>query len=186
MISEIHTQLQTRIAHIMIVNKEELGAIRTGRATPALLEGIKANVYGGTILSLRELASISTDGPINLLVSPFDVSVIKDVEKAITTSPLGLSTRLEGKTLRVMVPALSTEQREKMNKLVSQKVEEAIEMGRKDRDDARKKVRALFEAKSISEDEKYAAEKEIDISAKEFSDKLDEIKKKKQEQIMSI
>ncbi len=186
MISEIHSQLQTRIAHILTVNKEELGAIRTGRATPALLEGIKANVYGGTILTLRELASISTDGPINLLVSPFDESVIKDVEKAITTSPLGLSTRLEGKTLRVMVPALSTEQREKMNKLVSQKIEEAIEMGRKDRDDARKKVRALFEAKSISEDEKYAAEKEIDDKVKKLNIELEEVKMKKTREISEV
>jgi len=166
---------------------DELRQIRTGKASPALIEDLDVLTYGGQMkMKLKELASISTDGPTSLVVDPFDVSTVQDIEKAFLTSPLQLSPRVEGKMIRIVTPPLSTEQREKFVKLVNQKVEDTKNSIRYHRDHARKNIKSLIDDKLISEDEKFKVEKNIDISAKEFSDKLDEIKKKKQEEIMSI
>src|SRR3990167_6286908 len=143
--------------------REDLKSIRTGKSNPAILETLIVETYGGqSKLKLLELATIMTEGPSALSVTPFDPSTVSDIEKAILKSTLGLSAAVQGNRLLVKIPPLSQEQREKLVKLVNQKNEEKRNTVRNFRDDARKKVKQMFEAKDISEDEKFKLEKDID------------------------
>lgn len=166
---------------------DELRQIRTGKASPSLVEDLEVLTYGGQMkMRLKELASIGTEGPTVIVIDPFDPSTIQDIEKAFLTSPLQLSPRVEGKMLRIMTPPLTTEQREKFAKLVSQKVEEAKNAIRYNRDHARKNIKTLFGDKTITEDEKIRFEKQIDTVTKNFTDELDALKERKREEIMSL
>ncbi len=105
--------------------KEDLKTVRTGRATPTLVENMMIETYGGQAkLRLLELSNIATEGPSTLLLTPFDPSTIVDIEKAILKSPLGLSPIVQGNRILIKIPPLSQEQREKMMKLINQKIEE--------------------------------------------------------------
>lgn len=166
---------------------QELRQIRTGQATPSLIEDLLITAYGGQAkLTLREAASIGTEGPTTLVIDPFDPSIVSDIERAIIASPLQLSPKVEGKIIRITTPPLTQEQRETFAKLAGQKVEEGKIQIRMARDDARKHIKALIDDKAISEDEKFRAEKEIDTLTKEYTDKLDELRKRKHEDIMSV
>lgn len=166
---------------------QELRQIRTGQVTPALVEDLSVTTYDGTTtLSLKELASLTTDGPTTLIIDPFDASVTQDIEKAIQSSPLGLSPSVDGKLIRITTPPLTEEQREKFVKLANQKIEEGKVHIRVQRDDTRKSVKTLEDNKEISEDDKYRAEKEIDSITKELTDTLDELRERKQADIMSV
>lgn len=166
---------------------QELRQIRTGQITPAIVEDIEVNAYNGqSLMRMRELASIATEGPTTLVISPFDASVIQDIERAIHSSPLQLSPRVDGHVIRITMAPLTEEQREKFARLASEKIEEGKIQLRRHRDDARKDEKKMFENKEITEDDKIRAEKEIDIITKDFSDRLDVLKEKKQAEIMSV
>jgi ribosome recycling factor len=166
---------------------DELRQIRTGKASPSLVEDLEVAAYGGQMkMKLKELASIATDGPTSIIIDPFDPSTIQDIEKAFLTSPLQLSPRVEGKMIRIITPPLTMEQREKFAKLVNQKIEETKNNVRYYRDHARKNIKTLIDEKTITEDDKFRSEKNIDTKTKDFSDQLDELKKKKQDEIMSL
>jgi ribosome recycling factor len=182
-LDQLHKQSQASSAFIT----DELRQIRTGKASPALVDGLEVTTYGGTTtLTLRELASISSDGATTILIDPFDASVTQDIEKAIRVSPLGLNPAVDGKTIRLTIPALDEEQRTKFTKLVGEKIEHGKVQLRQHRDHARKNVKVLLESKTITEDDKFRIEKEIDTITKDYSDKLDELRKKKTDEIMQI
>lgn len=165
----------------------ELRQIRTGQVSPAMVEDISVLTYGGTTtLRVMELASITTEGPITLVISPFDASTVQDIERAIQASPLGMSPRVDGKIIRITTPPLTQEQREKFVKLANAKVEEGKIHIRGHRDEARKGIKALLDDKAISEDDKFRTEKDIDVMTKEFTDSLEDLRKRKQDEIMAI
>ncbi|MBI3366208.1 ribosome recycling factor [Candidatus Roizmanbacteria bacterium] len=167
--------------------KEDLKSIRTGRATPSLVENLIVETYGGqTKLRLLELATITTDGPSALSISPFDPSVLSDIEKAILKSPLGISPAIQGNKITLHIPALSEEQREKFIKFASQKVEERKVMIRNLRDNARKTLKTAFEKKEVSEDSKFRQEKEIDIASQKCMEEIDLHKNHKEEEIREV
>lgn len=167
--------------------KEDLKSIRTGRATPALIENLQVLTYGGsTNLKLMELATIATEGPQVLIIAPFDPSVIADIEKAILSSSIGLSPATQGTRIVVKTPPLSQEQREKFLKLAGQKVEERRVSVRGQRDDARRKIKSRLEKKEITEDMKFRLEKEIDIEASKAMEEMDKIRETKEKEILEI
>ena len=105
--------------------KEDLKSIRTGRASPNLVENLIVETYGGqTKLRLLELATIMTEGASSISISPYDPSVIQDIERAILKSPLGLTPSSQGTRIIIRIPSLNTEQREKYIKVVAEKIEE--------------------------------------------------------------
>mgnify|MGYP001614313079 FL=1 len=166
---------------------EDLKTIRTGRANPIIVEQLVVDAYGGsTKLKLMELATITTEGPAALVILPFDPSTVPDIEKAILKSPLGLSPQVQGTRLIIRVPPLSEEQREKYVKLVNQKIEEKRNIVRNHRDDVRKKIKTQFDEKTMTEDEKYRTEKEIDIITQKANSQLLEIKEAKEREIREI
>lgn len=167
--------------------KVQLKVIRTGRANSSLVENLVVETYGGqSKLRLLELATIMTDGPSALSVTPFDPSTIQDIEKSILKSPLGLSPAVQGNRILIKTPPLSQEQREKFVKLCSQTVEEKKSIVRMQRDDARKKIKNSFEEKTLTEDVKFRLEKEIDNISSKFMEEIDEIKSRKDDEIMEV
>ncbi len=167
--------------------KEDLKTIRTGRANPAIVENLIVETYGGsTKLRLLELATIMTEGPTVLAIMPFDPATIIDIEKAVLKSPLGLSPRTQNNRILIVIPPLSQEQREKFIKLISQKIEEHKNQIRQERDELRKKIKQSFEGKTITEDEKYRVEKEIDLISQTIVANIQTIKDNKDREIMEV
>ncbi len=167
--------------------KEDLKSIRTGRATPAIVENIIVNTYGGqTKLRMMELATITTEGPSILVIAPFDPSTVKDVEKAILTSPLGLNPHVQGTHIKINIPSLSQEQREKFVKIVAQKIEERKQTMRNLRDNGRKEIKQKFEAKEWTEDDKFRFEKELDKIAQTYMELIQDAREKKEKEIMEV
>ena len=167
--------------------KEDLKSIRTGRASPSLVENLTVETYGGTTkLRLLELETIMTEGASSISISPYDPSVIQDIEKAILKSPLGLTPTTLGAKIVIRIPSLNTEQREKYIKVVAEKVEEKKVTIRNHRDDSRKTIKNAFEKKEMSEDEKYRLEKEIDAQSIKFMEEINIIKESKEKEIMEV
>lgn len=167
--------------------KEDIRVIRTGRATPALVEGLQVETYNGQAkLKLLELASIITEGPATLVIVPFDVQTIPDIERAILKSALGLTPQTKGHRIDIKVPSLSQEQREKLIKFVKQKVEEKRQIIRNHRDETRKKLRILLDTKEINEDIKFRAEKEIDNISQKSQEEIQRIKENKEKEIQEV
>lgn len=166
--------------------REDLKSIRTGRANPSLVENLIVETYGGQAkLKLQEVATITLEANA-LSVIPFDHSTLIDIEKAILKSPLGLSPVTQGNRIIIKIPTLSEEQRQKMVKLVHQKIEERKNMIRNARDDQRRKIKSSFENKEITEDNKFRLEKEIDSLSQQFMKTIEEIKNRKEEEIMEV
>ncbi|HLD27184.1 MAG TPA: ribosome-recycling factor [Patescibacteria group bacterium] len=167
--------------------KNEIVHIRSGKVSPSFVEKIIVNTYEGTTqIPLFQLATISADGPLGLVISPFDYNTVKDIEKALLTSPLHLNPRVEDKTIRLRLPPLSEEQRTQLLKVVSQKIEEGKMKLRIARDEIRKKVKEAFEKKECVEDQKFRFEKEIDSITRECIVQCDEMADKKRLEIMGV
>lgn len=167
--------------------KDDLKSIRTSKANPALLENLIVETYAGqSKLRLMELSTVMTEGPYALTIAPYDPSTLSDIEKAILKSPLGISPAIQGGRILAKIPPLSQEQREKFAKLVGQKTESTRGSIRGFRDEARKKVKSMFESKEVSEDEKFRLEKEIDTATQKFTEEIQSIREKKETEIMEL
>lgn len=184
---DLKANFKTFTQKIISQLKEDLKAIRTGRANPALLESIIAEVYGGSAkLKLTELSTITTEGASTLIVMPFDNSTVADIERAILKSPLGLNPQTQGGRIIVRIPPLSQEQREKMLKVISQTIEEKKIMLRNQRDEVRKTIKNQETAKEITEDDKFRLEKDIDTIIQDANTEISTIKSNKETEIMEV
>lgn len=181
------SQFKSNLQQTVQALKEELKGIRTGRANPAMVEELSVETYGGSMtMRLRELATITTDGATALLIAPFDPSTIQDIEKAILKSPLGVSPQTQGSRITVRIPPMSQEQRDKYVKLVGQMVEEKRSVVRNHRDDVRKKIKDEFEKKTLTEDDKYRIEKEIDSLTQKANESIAEVKALKDSELQEV
>jgi len=182
-VSTFETQALKTVASL----KEDLKSIRTGRASPSLVENLIVETYGGqTKLRLLEMATIMVEGASLISISPYDPSVIQDIERSILKSPLGLTPATQGTRIVIRIPSLNTEQREKYIKVVADKIEEKKVTIRNHRDDARKNMKNAFEKKEMSEDEKYRLEKEIDLRSTKFMNEIDVIRENKEREIREV
>ena len=163
--------------------KDEMKKVRTGRAHPDMLSGIKVEVYG-QFMPLNQVANITAADATLLVITPFDPSTIQAIAAAIRADQtLGLNPADDGRVIRVPIPALTEERRKEIVKTASSKVENAKVALRNVREDARKAIKNIAE---LSEDVKKRAEKEIDDITKEFSDKVETEFKAKTDEIMKI
>ena len=162
---------------------DEMKKVRTGRAHPDMLSGIKVEVYG-QFMPLNQVANITAADATLLVITPFDPSTIQAIAAAIRADQsLGLNPADDGRVIRVPIPALTEERRKEIVKTASAKVEQAKVAIRNVREDARKAVKIATE---MGEDVKKRAEKEIDDLTKEFSDKIDAEFKNKSDEIMKL
>lgn len=163
--------------------KAEMKKVRTGRAHPDMLSGIKVEVYG-QFMPLNQAANITAADATMLVVTPFDPSNISAIESSIRADQaLGLNPADDGRIIRVPIPPLTEERRKEIVKNASEKVENAKVALRNVREDARKTIKA---AADLSEDVKKRAEKDIDDLTKEFIDKVESEFKTKSDEIMKI
>ena len=162
---------------------EEMKKVRTGRAHPDMLSGIKVEAYG-QFMPLNQVANITAADGTLLVITPFDPSTIQAIAAAIRADQsLGLNPADDGRVIRVPIPPLTEERRKEIVKNASSKVEQAKVAIRNIREDARKSLKA---AEDLSEDVKKRAEKEIDDLTKEFTDKIDSAFRAKSDEIMKI
>lgn len=162
--------------------QQELASIRTNRATPALIENIKVNVYG-LPMSLIQVASITCPEPRQLLVEPWDKNILKDAERAIQTASLGLSVSNEGNFLRLIMSAMTQETRQEVIKLLNEKLEKARVVLRGVRDSIKEEIISAERHKEMGEDEKYKLIEELDKMTREFVSELEEMGRKKEGEI---
>jgi ribosome recycling factor len=178
--------LEEKISGIIDHLKSELSSVRTGRAHATLVEDLSVEAYGQK-MTLKELASISVPDPNLIMVEPWDRSVLGDIERAIRGSrELGLNPAADENVIRVPVPPLTEERRTELTKLVGQKVEEARQRVRAARNEAVDELRRSEKEGEISEDEKFRREKEIQQRVDDVNREIEEIGKRKEEEIMRI
>ena len=184
MIPEVLTELNSRMQKVVDGFVKELVIIRTGRATPALVEDILAN-YHGALVPLHQLATISASGTNLIIIQPWDRTALKEIEKAILKS-VNLNPQSDGNIIRVIIPPLSEERRIELAKLVSKKVEERRIMLRNIRRDEIEKLRQIEKGKEISQDQLKSAIKEVDKVNNNFIDKVNEIGQNKEREIKEV
>ena len=161
---------------------DQLRTIRTGRASPALVDTIKVEYYG-TLTPLNQMAHISVPEPRQLLVKPFDATAIKEIERAIQKSDLGLNPATDGKVVRLTMPPLSEEQRKKLAAKVRDIAEQSRVALRNERREVNKKVDAL-KNHGLTEDQVKKVHDKVQDTLKNAEHQVDEILKKKTAEIM--
>ncbi|MFH1766480.1 MAG: ribosome recycling factor [Patescibacteria group bacterium] len=177
-VKESKSQFDKAIEHLA----QELSSIRTGRATPALVENLEIEAYG-TMQSLKSLASISTPDAKTLQIEPWDSSVVKNIESAIQKSDIGINPNTDGRTIRLIMPMMTDEVRQKMVKVVKDKLEEARIAVRQVREDIKKKIEKI---EGIGDDEKHGLQKELDELVKTYNATIEGAGQKKIDEITTI
>jgi ribosome recycling factor len=163
--------------------QNDLRGIRTGRASPALLDGVKVEYYG-TPTSLNQLAGVTAPEPRLLVIRPWDRNSIGAIEKAILKSDLGLNPNNDGQVIRLMIPQLTEERRRDLSKQVARRVEEARVSARNIRRDAMDMLRDLEKEKLISEDDLEDGSKKVQELTDEYIKQVNEIGKAKEAEIL--
>jgi len=180
-------EIRDRMEKALEVLSEDLATIRSGRATPVLVENIKISCYGGTqTLKVLELATITTQDGQTLVVSPFDPTVIEEIEKGILEANLGLMPAVDGNLIRVKIPPLSEERRQEYLRLAKQKLEGGRIMIRQIRKEAMMKIKRSAESDEINEDEKKHLEEQIQEITDEVNSKIGMMGKRKEEELMRL
>jgi len=165
----------------------DIAGIRTGRATPSLVENIVCPAYGGTQrLKVMELATISAPDPSQLIINPWDKSIIGDIRKGILEAGIGMNPSIDGEIIRISMPPMTTEDREKYVKLLSGKLENGKVIIRQLRADEMHEIKKKFEAKEMTEDEKFGNEKKLQELTDEFVGKIEEMGEKKKVELLQI
>jgi ribosome recycling factor len=182
---EVLKEAKRKMDKVLEVMARDLSRIRTGRASVALLEGIKVDCYG-TSMPLPQVASLAAPESRLLTVQPWDPAVLGDIEKAILKSDLGLNPVNDGKMIRLPIPPLTTERRKELVKLVKKMGEEAKVALRNVRREANEDLKDLKKEKLLSEDEAHRAQEEVQKVTDEFIKKVDAQTAEKEKEIMSF
>jgi ribosome recycling factor len=182
------TLVQTADSHMKSTLQKleaELVTIRTGKASPALLDGIKVDYYGSKV-PLKQVANVAVPDPKLITVQPWEKPLVGEIVKAIQTANLGLNPQSDGVFIRVPVPPLTEDRRRDLVKAVKQLVEEAKIAVRNVRRDAIEKTKKLEKERAISEDDMHRAQKEIQDITDRRTEELDKIFTAKEKEIMSV
>ena len=165
--------------------KNEFKRVRTGRASPSLLDGIRVDYYG-TMTPLNQMASLSAPESRLITIQPWDVSVIKDIEKAILKSDLGLTPSNDGKLIRISIPPLTEEGRKQLVKVIYKKSEEHRVAVRNIRRDSNDLLKGLKKDSEISEDDAFRAQDKIQKITDKYIKLIDDVCKEKEKEILEF
>lgn len=164
--------------------KKEFSGIRTGQASPALLDGVKADSYGAQV-PLSQIGSVMTEGPRTIRITPWDLSQAKDIEKAITLANLGVSVSTDDKGLRINFPELTEERRKEIVKIAKERLEEGKKRVRMARDEVMKELQTKEKDGSLGKDDVFRHKNEAQKFVDECNKKLEELYSKKEKEILS-
>jgi ribosome recycling factor len=182
---KILDDIKRKMTKVLEVMAQDLARVRTGRASVALLEGIKVEAYNAS-MPLPQVASLAAPEPRLLTVQPWDPTLLGDIEKAILKSDLGLTPTNDGKIIRLPIPALTTERRKELVKVVKKMGEESKVALRNVRRDANERLKDLKKDKQVSEDEAHRAQDEVQKITDDFIKKVDAQAAEKEKEIMSF
>lgn len=180
-LDQFSADFQAPIEHF----KKDLASVRTGRATPALVENVTVAAYG-TPTPLNQLGSITVSDPRSMVFEPWDKSLIDAVDKAVQAANLGISTANEGHHLRLSVPMMTEENRRDLTKVVREKMEAARIAIRGVRDHVKDAIHQLEETGEVNEDERFRLLKELDEVTANYNTTIKELADKKESDIMTV
>jgi ribosome recycling factor len=178
---ECRDKMRKAVAHL----QEEFAGIRTGRATPGLVEKLKVDYYG-TEVPLQQLAGFSVPEPRVLVISPYDKGSIKAIEKAIQTSDLGINPSNDGQVVRLVFPALTQDRRKELVRLVKQRAEEGRVAVRNIRRQARHDLEALEKDGDLSKNDLDRAEKELEKVTHAVVEDIDQMLEHKEHELLEV
>lgn len=185
MINDALAEADSRMSGAVRTLEEDLGAIRTGRASPALAERLQVDYYG-TPTPLVQLATISAPEPRLLTIRPFDPGSVKDIEKAILASDLGLTPSSDGKIIRLSIPPLTEERRHELVKVVRSRTEESRVAVRNVRRDILHTLREFEKEKLISEDELRRGEDDLQKVTDRYIERINEVGQRKETEVLEV
>ena len=185
MLNELYDETKLRMNETIDHYQRQFGTIRTGRASPTLVDGIRIDYYG-TPTPLKQVAKISTPEPSLIVIQPWDSSITQTIEKAIQKSDLGLVPNSDGKIIRINIPALTEERRQQLVKLVKKIVEEGRVALRNIRRDTNETIKELLKEKEITEDDSHKALDKIQVLTDDFIKKMEQIGLEKEKEILNF
>lgn len=185
MIDDIMLDVEERMEKAVEALRSDLVTIRTGRASPALLDRVRVEAYGSE-MPLNQMATISVPEPRLLVIRPWDVSTLGAIERAILKSDLGLTPNNDGKIIRLAIPPLTDERRQDLARMVGRRVEEARVAIRNLRRDGMHDLGELQKNKEISEDEYYKARDDLQELTDQYIAKVDALGQQKEAEIMEV
>ena len=185
MLTDVYQETEDRMEKAIGALVQELNSIRTGRANPSLVELLPIEYYG-TMTPLQELAGISVPESRSLLIRPYDPSSLKNIEKAILKSELGLTPNNDGENIRLVLPTPTEERRKELVKVVGIKAEEARISIRNIRRESIRNLRDFEDEKMITEDDLHRGEEHVQEITDKFTEKIDEICERKESEIMEV
>ncbi len=178
-------ELETRMSGAVDSLSRDLASVRTGRASTALLDGIRVEYYG-TPTPLHQMASVSTPDARTITIQPWEVTQLKDIEKAIVKSDLGLTPANDGKVIRLTMPTPTEERRKQLVKNVHKMAEDTRVAVRNIRREANDRLKQMAKEKKVSEDEERRGHDQIQKTTDKFVAKVDEVLKKKEQEILTF
>jgi ribosome recycling factor len=181
----VQKDLETRMQQAIDVLTREFAGVRTGRANAALLDSVRVEAYGN-MTPINQLASVSVPDPRTIVIQPWDASQIKEIEKGLVKSDIGITPSNDGKVIRLTMPTLTEERRKQLAKAVGKLAEEARVAVRNIRREAKDKLRALAKDKKISEDDEKRGEAELQKLTDRFTQRIDELLGKKEQEILEF
>jgi ribosome recycling factor len=185
MIKDVMDDAETRMGKAIDALRRDLGTIRTGRASPSLVERLTVDYYGSST-PLNQLAGISVPEPRLLVIQPWDRGSMAAIEKAIMKSELGLNPTNDGQVVRITIPPLTEERRKQLVKLVHGHVEEGKVALRNIRRDAMAQVKELMNEKMIGEDDERRAEQQVDELTRRFVSEAERVGKSKEQEVLAF
>jgi len=177
--------LETRMQQAIDVLTREFAGVRTGRANAALLDSVRVEAYGN-MTPINQLASVSVPDPRTIVIQPWDASQIKEIEKGLVKSDIGITPSNDGKVIRLTMPTLTEERRKQLAKAVGKLAEDARVSVRNVRREANDKLKALAKEKKISEDEERRGHDQIQKATDRFTARIEELTKKKEQEVLTV
>ncbi len=187
MLEQLISQTRDKMRKAIEITTQDLSSIRSGRATPALVENISIAAYGGTQrLKVRELATITTLDAKTIVIAPFDPSIVHEIEKGIQESNNGLTPVVDGEVIRISIPSLTEERRQEYIKLAKTKLEAGRIMVRQVRQDGMHAIKKAATEKEIDEDQQKLAEKKVQELTDEMIADIDSMGERKEQELLQV
>lgn len=182
---DVHKEAEEKMNKTIEAYKEELSSIRAGRANPGILNRVTVDYYG-VQTPLNQVANVSAPEARLIVVQPYDMSILVDIEKSIIASDLGINPSNDGKIIRLAIPALTEERRKELTKVVKKASENAKVAIRNHRRDANDVIKKSVKDKEITEDEAKTAEAKVQDMTDKFVAQIDELTKEKEKELLEV
>ncbi len=182
---DVHKAFENKMKKTIKVFKDELKSIRAGRANPSLLDRVKVDYYG-TLTPLNQISNVSAPEPRMLVIQPWDANVLPEIEKAILKSDLGLNPSNDGKIIRLVIPQLTEERRKKLIKVLNKASENSKVAIRNERREANDELKKMEKNGELTQDDLRDSEDTVQELTDKYIKHIDELTKKKEEEIMEV